>query len=246
MNDARNTVDWDTTQRILRDLIEAHSRAGRAGQIVVVGGSAMLAHQIRISSGDLDVYSPVFDQDIVQDVEERYQSTLGDDFRIDATSTENIWGAILIRDIEKDSPIMGHIDTASGRWTLRTMSIETLFLVKMEAGRAKDHEDLPGIARRTSMEKVADRFVRLAPWHGIPDALAGFADRFIGKAQELWGAPPEKTLSRIAPGLPKRVLRMLHDAWAEDLSEQGAPAAMAPDHNTPARQSEKAYKRPRR
>lgn len=27
LNDARKTVDWDTTQRILRDLIEAHSRS---------------------------------------------------------------------------------------------------------------------------------------------------------------------------------------------------------------------------
>ncbi|MBN6739337.1 hypothetical protein JKG47_02040 [Acidithiobacillus sp. MC6.1] len=87
MNDARNIVDWDTTQRILRDLIEAHSRVGRAGQIVVVGGSAMLAHQIRISSGDIDVYSPVFDQDIVQDIEDRYQAALGEDFRIDAVTS---------------------------------------------------------------------------------------------------------------------------------------------------------------
>ncbi len=244
MNDARNIVDWDTTQQVLRDLIEAHSRVGRAGQVVVVGGSAMLAHQIRISSGDIDVFSPVFDQDIVQDIEDLYQATLGEDFRIDATSTENIWGNILIRDIEKESPTIGYVDTASGRWTVHTLSIETLFLVKMEAGRAKDQEDLPGIARRTSMEKVADRFVQLAPWHGIPDAITGFADRFIAKAQQLWGALPGDTLSRISPGLPKRSLQMLHDSWADDLSIKTTPEATTsqPANVNPP----KTYRRPSR
>jgi hypothetical protein len=245
MTEARNLVNWEITQRILRDLIDSHSRAGRAGQIIVVGGSAMMAHQMRISSGDIDVYSPVIDQDIVQDIEERYQAELGNDFRIDATGTENIWGNILIRDIEKDSPVIGHVDTASGRWTLRTMSIETLFLVKMEAGRAKDHEDLAHIARRTSMEKVANRFVQLAPWHGIPDALTGFADRFIEKAQHLWGSAPAQTLSRIAPGLPKRALGMLRDAWSEDLSTQSPPADKAPEQAS-ASQSGKDCRRPRR
>ena len=105
-DDHRDIVNWADTSRIVVELIERHDdlKGRRGGQIVLVGGSAMLAHSIRISSGDIDIYSPDLDPDIVMDIEDEYKKKLGDDFRIDATPVENLWGNLMIRDIAAKSP----------------------------------------------------------------------------------------------------------------------------------------------
>lgn len=72
---SREIVNWEDTIQIVNDLIRQHGNINgrRGGQIILVGGSAMLAHGVRISSGDIDLYSPDLDADIVFDVEKSLQ-----------------------------------------------------------------------------------------------------------------------------------------------------------------------------
>jgi hypothetical protein len=213
VEDNRSAVDWRKTKEILRDLLDAHKKVKSGGQVVLVGGSAMLAMDIRISSGDIDIFSPEIDPDLTLDIEKKYQCSLGDSFRIDHTPTENIWGSILIRDILENSPVIDKMQTESGCWTIRCLSPETLFLVKMESGRAKDEADLELIAKSTSAEKLWARFVEVVRWVPDRNALLGFSDRLVSHVQSLFDVAPEKTLNAIRQSLPRGVIDMLSESW---------------------------------
>lgn len=216
-DDHRDIVNWADTSRIVVELIERHDdlKGRRGGQIVLVGGSAMLAHSIRISSGDIDIYSPDLDPDIVMDIEDEYKKKLGDDFRIDATPVENLWGNLMIRDIVAKSPLVQRVERSTSFWDIKALDVETLFLVKLEAGRLKDMNDLVGISQKTDALKLSARFNEMVKWHGIPDSVIGYADRFVESAKKLYGTDPVEVIKMIESSLPKRVTSMLMESWGD-------------------------------
>ncbi|MBU2767759.1 hypothetical protein HAP94_16645 [Acidithiobacillus ferrivorans] len=213
---SRNTVGWEETLEVVKEIVKRHEdEPDKKGcQIILVGGSSMLAHHIRASSGDVDIYSPDLDADIIMDLESEYKRKFGnEDFRIDATPTENLWGNLLVRDIAARSPLLERIVTHTSTWDIKALDVETLFLVKLEAGRKKDFEDLIQISSKTNVENLSDRFKEMVKWHGLPDTIMGYADRFIDQTHKLYGASPNAILERIAPSLPKRVTSMLRESW---------------------------------
>lgn len=217
----RETVTWADTTQIVDDLIRQHERIKglRGGQIILVGGSAMLAHSVRISSADVDIFSPDLDPDIVMDMEIDLQKKLGEGFRIDLTPTENLWGNLLIRDIAVRSPLLRRVETSTSCWDIKALDVETLFLVKLEAGRKKDMEDLIAIAPKTNAERLAERFTEMVRWHGLPDTVMGYADRFVEKMQQLYVEDPAITIERIKHSLSKHVTSMLMESWVADALE---------------------------
>ena len=163
-------INYQQTLRVVQDLLERHDRAGlltRDSGVVLVRGNALMAHQIRMASGDVDLYFPNYSADIVRAVEREGQATYRPNFRLDVTATENLWGMVLIRDIEEDSVEM-KVNPWHGNWRLKALSLETLFLIKLDAGREKDTGDLPLIAARTTAERICRRFGVMVSWHGTP------------------------------------------------------------------------------
>lgn len=215
-------IDYPQTLQVVQELLERHDRAGlltRDPGIVLVGGNALMAHQIRMASGDVDLYFPQYSADIVREVEREGQATYGPDFRLDVTATENLWGMVLIRDIDADS-----IDVRSGalpthkNWHLKALSLETLFLVKLDAGREKDLGDLPLIAAKTTAERICRRFGVLVPWHGTPQAVPGYADRLVQKLHTLYAIPENEIVARIRPTLPRFIGAMLEETYGSGSS----------------------------
>lgn len=217
----RNIVNWSDTSQIIDDIIRQHENITGlpAGQIILVGGSAMLAHSIRISSGDVDIYSPDLDADIVFDTESKLKKKFGDDFRIDMTPTENLWGNLLIRDIAIRSPLLRRVETSTSCWDIKALDVETLFLVKLEAGRKKDMEDLVAIANKTNPERLILRFNEMVRWHGLPDTVMGYADRFIEKLHEIYTEKPANTIEMIKSSLSKHVSTMLSESWLDSTNQ---------------------------
>jgi hypothetical protein len=218
MSDNREAVRWEDTAEIVELLIQQHEQIEglRGGQVILVGGSAMLAHSVRISSGDVDLYSPDMDPDVVLDVENKLQEKFGADFRIDLTSTENLWGNLLIRDLAVRSPLLKRVETPTACWDVKALDVETLFLVKLDAGRKKDMEDIVAISHKTNAEKLITRFNEMVKWHGLPDTIMGYADRFIEKIHELYGTAPTTTIKQISPALSRHVTSMLKESWCND------------------------------
>lgn len=210
-------INYQQTLQVVQDLLERHDRAGlltRNPGIVLVGGNALMAHQIRMASGDVDLYFPQYSPDIVQEAEREGRVAYGPDFRLDVTATENLWGMVLIRDIEEDS-----VDARNGlipthaNWRIKALSLETLFLIKLDAGREKDLGDLPLIAAKTTAERICHRFGVLVPWHGTPQAVPGYADRLVQKLHALYGVPESQVVERIRPALPRFVGAMLEETY---------------------------------
>ena len=92
---------------IIRQLIERSEQLGAPihHTIVAVGGTALSAHCIRPKSEVVDLYVRIFSDDAVFELEQELRAAHGENFRLDVTATENLWGAILLRDIEDRSPL---------------------------------------------------------------------------------------------------------------------------------------------
>ena len=128
---------------------------------------------------------------------------------------------VLIRDIDTDS-----IDVPTGaiathgpsgpqckNWHLKALSLETLFLIKLDAGREKDVGDLPLIAAKPTVERICRRFCVLVPWHGTPQAIPGYADRLVQKLHTLYATPESEIVARIRPALPRFIGAMLEETY---------------------------------
>jgi len=224
-------IDYAQTLQVVQELLERHDRAGlltRDPGVVLVGGNALMAHQIRMASGDVDLYFPQYSADIVREVEREGQVIYGPDFRLDVTATENLWGMVLIRDIDADSiDVQKDVISTPGPWAmgptmsgpqcknwhLKALSLETLFLIKLDAGREKDLGDLPLIAAKTTVERICRRFGVLVPWHGMPQAVPGYADRLVQKLHTLYAVPESDIVARIRPTLPRFIGAMLEETY---------------------------------
>ena len=91
LNEGEAMIDYAQTLQVVRELLERHDRAGLLTHdpgVVLVGGNALMAHQIRMASGDVDLYFPHYSADIVREVEREGQATYGPNFRRDVTATD--------------------------------------------------------------------------------------------------------------------------------------------------------------
>jgi predicted nucleotidyltransferase len=169
--------------------------------IVLVGGTALAAWQIRAHSRDVDIYMPEISADAVEVVEQELRLQYGPAFRVDVTTGENVWGTILVRDIAT-SPMVG---TVAGL-ELRALRVEDLFLLKLASGRTRDLEDLALLAPRTTADALVDRWNQLIKWHGDRHAVLGFADALVVQLQQRYGCDPAATIRRLEVTIGQRML----------------------------------------
>ncbi len=193
-------VRWPAPIEVVRRLIEVSEQRGEpiGSLIVLVGGSAMAAHGIRGESRDVDAYSPVVSDEAVAQVEAELRMTYGDGFRIDLTTVENIWGLIMIRDLAR-APRVTQIVSPGGRThTVRALSIEDLYVLKVASGRRRDNDDLPLIAPRTSADAIVARFNALLPGIGNRAAIPAIADALVRNLAAHYGLAPARIIQQLA------------------------------------------------
>ena len=193
-------VRWPAPIEVVRRLIEVSEQRGEpiGSLIVLVGGSAMAAHGIRGESRDVDAYSPVVSDEAVAQVEAELRMTYGDGFRIDLTTVENIWGLIMIRDLAR-APRVTQIVSPGGRThTVRALSIEDLYVLKVASGRRRDNDDLPLIAPRTSADAIVARFNALLPGIGNRAAIPAIADALVRNLAAHYGLAPARIIEQLA------------------------------------------------
>lgn len=204
----------DDAVGIIEELVRRSVASGRAidHTIILVGGSALAAHGVRALSEDVDLFARSFSLDVVATLEAEERARRGPLFKLDATSTENLWGAILVRDIEQDArTLVRALDIGGQRIEIRAIGIETLFLLKVAAGRERDWRDLPLLAAKTSAQAVIARFNTLVQWHGDFHALAAFADGVVANLRSLFGCGLE-VIDQLQ--LPDYIRRMLWEAYS--------------------------------
>ena len=175
---------------------------------VLVGGTALAGWQIRAYSHDVDLYMPEISADAVEIVEQELRARYGATFRLDVTTGENVWGAILVRDIGS-SPVLGTIAGLE----LRALRIGDLFLLKLASGRKRDLEDLELIAPRTTADALVDRWNQLIKWHGDRHAILGYADALVEQLQRRFGCDPLAIIARLEVTAGHRAL--LLDAYRD-------------------------------
>jgi hypothetical protein len=187
---------FDDALAVIRRLVEvADTRGEIVGQpIVLLGGTALAAWQIRDLSHDVDLYMSTIPTESIEHVETELRAVYGPAFRLDVTSGENVWGAILVRDIA-ESPVVGTID---GRIEIRALSPADLFLLKLASGRTRDLADLDLIASRTDAVALVARWNQLVRWHGDRHAILGFADALLVHLKRLFGSEPRDIIQRLA------------------------------------------------
>lgn len=187
-------LSFEDALGVIRRLVEVAEARGEAlgSPIVLVGGTAMAAWKIRQLSNDVDLYAPVVPQGAVEQVEEELRGVHGPAFRLDVTAGENVWGAILLRDIASSPQV-----EPRGELDLRALRVEDLFLLKLAASRARDLDDLELIAARTSVDALVDRWNVLVRWHGDRRAILGFADALVAQAVRLYGVDAGGLIARL-------------------------------------------------
>ena len=96
-------VDIEAAIGVILDLVSEHRRTtGRPlTSIVLVGGTALAAHMVRTLSEDVDLYASDVDDEVLDRVAKRHAGRFGPRFKIDATPSNTLWGAIALADIER-------------------------------------------------------------------------------------------------------------------------------------------------
>lgn len=115
------------------------------GDIVVIGGAALMLQGVDRVADDLDAWVPTGNL-------KKGAASGGIPSDTDLTESKYAWGNILIGDIQK-SPL-----SAAG---VRCMSLETIYIVKADIARSKDIDDLALIAGHTSPGKIMKRLGEL-------------------------------------------------------------------------------------
>ena len=117
-----------------------------------------------------------------------------------------------IADAEPDSEI--RIEDRC--YTLRKLSSEDLFFLKLDSGREKDIADLSILIGHTDMNRLVDRFNIIWKWHGDPDGVLGLADEFVSFMQAR-GHNPVEIIERLK--LPASMIELLAETWEGNLYE---------------------------
>lgn len=185
----------DDAKKVISRLIDLSMEKGVPlnGAIVMLGGTALAAHDVRHQSYDVDLFISDFSDEVVLEVEQEFKKIYGDRFRLDVTSVENIWGRVMLRDIldSQDDSVM------SCGFQLKRLSVEDLFLVKMDTGRVKDEPDLPLLYAKTTPEKLIDRFNVVVKWYGDRNAVLGYADRFVDLLERFGSCNPKEVIEKL-------------------------------------------------
>lgn len=208
-------ISYHDALEVIRRLLDTAEKRHEPFEepIVMVGGTAMAAHHIRKLSYDVDLYVRDFSDDVVYQVEQEFGLQFGNDFKIDVTSVENIWGDVMLRDIHQSEPdsVMrfGNRDI-----TVRKLSIEDLFLTKLDTGRERDQDDLFVLYERTNSDRLIERFNVIWKWHGNRDAVLGYADSFVSVLHQFGNHDPLDVIARLK--LPEYMLKLLHETWSQN------------------------------
>ena len=200
MGDHDMAVRWPAPIEVLRRLVEVSEQRGDpiGDLIVLVGGSALAAHGIRGASRDVDAYTPVVSDEAVARVETELRGRYGPDFRIDVTTVENIWGLIMIRDLDRAPRVTQIVSPAGRTHTVRALSIEDLYVLKVASGRRRDSDDLPLVAPRTSADAIIARFNTLLPGIGNRAAIPAIADALVRNLAAHYGLAPARIIEQLA------------------------------------------------
>jgi predicted nucleotidyltransferase len=203
IEDPTKLLSYDDALAVIARLVDVARARGETlrSPIVLVGGTALAGWQIRAYSRDVDIYMPEISADAVEIVEQELRATYGTSFRLDVTTGENVWGAILVRDIAS-SPALGTIAGLE----LRALRIEDLFLLKLASGRTRDLDDLDLIAPRTTPGALLDRWNQLIKWHGDRHAILGFADALVLQLQKQFDCEPLAMIARLEITAGQRAL----------------------------------------
>jgi len=224
---------------IIRQLIErSHALSAPIHDtIIVVGGTALSAHGIRAFTEDVDLYLKDFSDEAVFQLERELKPVYGEQFRLDVTATENLWGAILLRDIAERSPVYQTLEVAGRPFVIKALSVEDLFLLKLSADREKDRQDLPLLAARTTAEALIARFNVVVQWHGQRPAVPRFADELVRQLEQHYALMPRQTIARLK--LPKFMVDMLWQTYYPEPDDRSRndpppPAPPRPPRSNPA------------
>lgn len=200
----------DAIGRILKRMREAGEALPET--IVLVGGSALAFHGIRLVSRDVDFYASNLPEEPVFRVENELREIFGRTFKIDTTASANIWGSIFIKDIE-ESPIVTILDVEGTCVSIRALSVNDLYVIKLHADREKDLRDLPGIAEKTEFSSLVVRFNQLLQWHGNQNEKLQLVDRFIERALWDFGVAGPEAIEQL--DVPEFVKDMLRERWSD-------------------------------
>jgi len=190
--------------------------------LVLVGGTALAAHRIRKMSEDIDFYAKSFPEQRLLELEFELKKQYGESFKIDATSTENIRGQVMLRDIEDASTQIQSIDINGKELHIKALSIEDLYLLKLIANRPKDKIDLPLIAEKTNFDKLIARANQQWQNIGNRDMVLGILDDFVNRVAIDFTVEPKDIISALSvPAFYKDMLLKSH--CDSDLDSDASP-----------------------
>ena len=177
-NEGDGPITFEAALEVIAALAEEHLAAtGRPiRSIVALGGAAMAALALRERSDDVDLYVTDIDDAVLDTVTRRFKDRFGLAFKIDATPSKQLWGAIVIEDVDA-APIVKSIKCRQHDVVVRALSAETMYIVKAAADRPKDQSDIEALARRTTYEDTLPRAKRLFPWYADRGAFPEQVER---------------------------------------------------------------------
>ncbi len=188
-----------TVETLARMAADYRARHGRPPSLlIVVGGSAMVLRGLRERSEDVDLYHP--DEDfapIASDLERR------SGLRIDVTHRKNLWGDLVIRDIEHDAEVLERVEIEGFSVDLAAISPQTLFVIKASSLREKDRSDLFLLAPVVTPQNVLARAQGLL--EGLEDYLReDILCNLVSELQMVYETPLEEGWFREAGMLWER------------------------------------------
>lgn len=136
-----------------------------ARTVILVGGSAMMAHGIKDESKDIDIYCK--DEGMIAIAREIEAET---GFMIDITSDKDLWNSdIIIHDIEEDAQLSDkfvikcHYNHDGSLFDSRVAAVspETLFVIKAMSMRDQDRDDMLLLSKKTTPIKIMNRAATL-------------------------------------------------------------------------------------
>lgn len=157
-----------------------HHQAGKTipSFVVMVGGTALSAHEIRLEAEDIDFFAAELDFEVLETVEKRLKMKFGDTFKLDVTSAENIRGEILIRDISESKTIK-NVRVGDNTVSIKVLAVKDLFLLEMNTGRDNDKADLDLLAPKVDLGRLIERFARYLGWYPDRHHVVSYVDRFV-------------------------------------------------------------------
>lgn len=159
---------------------------------VLVGGSALCFQDVRALSADIDFFTEysVKKYNIFDEVKQMFFERFGEKLEIDTTNSNFIWGQISIGDINK-RPVAREIRGEKGLYEIKMLDPESLFIVKTEAMRDQDIEDLKILKNHTTKPKILNRFNELLPYNDI-NTMSTIAENLLGELQIQYFEPITK------------------------------------------------------